>query len=189
MKIMTRLHEFTVQQYINNSADMKQFSVCLSLIFIWTRTKDSNAIISSTSAWFNKCLTVCVCVCVCSHRSCARSSHRARPCLRISIIFILMLLKQIWVRSSSLCRAAHWSEQRVAHCVLRAAPCVLRTAYSRVRYIFIIIYFFAELVKTYKNRETRHESIPAKNNHKNKDRKLILWICVHQIIVLRKAQK
>ncbi len=60
---------------------------------------------------------------------------------------------------------------RAAARVLRAAPCTLRTAHSRLRYIYYY-YFIAEHV-TCKNRAIRHGCIPTKNNHKNKDRKLI----------------
>ncbi len=37
---------------------------------------------------------------------------------------------------------------------------------------FIYFYFFiAKIVEIYRNRETRHECIPTKNSHRNKDRK------------------
>lgn len=41
-----------------------------------------------------------------------------------------------------------------------------------IRKVFLI--FIAKLVETYKNRETRHEYIPTKNNHKNKIKVLVL---------------
>ncbi len=53
-------------------------------------------------------------------------------------------------------------------------------------------FFIAKVVEIYRNRETRHECVPAKNSHRNKDRKtniLDLRTSNYGIICIEKCKK
>ncbi len=57
---------------------------------------------------------------------------------------------------------------------------------------FLLHFFLKQIVEIYRNRETRHECIPTKNSHRNKDRKtniLDLRALNYGIICTEKCKK